>query len=302
MKQIPFIKYYKVWVTIGTLTILASLAIVFIFGLKPGIDFTSGSLMELTFSTASPETSQVQHVFEDLKLKEPVVQKVGDKGLMIRTNELNQDQHQALLGALKKKFETGSTTIQEDQFQTIGPVISNQLKSRALWAIALVSLSIIVYLAYAFRKVSKPVASWKYGVMAVVAMLHDILLVLAIFALLGHYHGVEVDIAFVVAVLTVLGFSVNDTIVVYDRIRENLLHHSADTFPEIVNNGLNETLMRSINTTLTVLIPLFILYFLGGVTLKNFTLALLIGMASGAYSSIFIASPLLVVAQKWGRK
>jgi preprotein translocase subunit SecF len=302
MKKIPFIKYYKLWVAIGSITLLMSLLLVIIFGLKPGIDFTSGSLMEWSLTKNRPSVEEVQKVYDTTGIDEAVIQKIGDLGFISRTNFLTEEEHQRILGELKKKFDTADNKVVEKQFQTIGPTISNQLKKRAIWAVILVNISIIAYLAYAFRKVSKPVASWKYGVMAIVAMIHDILLVLGIFALLGHFKGIEIDIAFVVAILTVLGFSVNDTIVVYDRIRENLLHHTGDTFSEVVNNGLNETLMRSINTTLTVLIPLGILYFLGGTTLHNFTLALLIGMASGAYSSIFIASPLLVVAERWGKK
>jgi preprotein translocase subunit SecF len=269
------------------------------FGLKPGIDFTSGSLMEVSFSQDRPSSEDVQKVLNAPMFKDAMIQKSGDNELLIRTKFLTEDQHQELIKDLRTSFENDKRKIIEEGFETIGPVVSDQLKSRAIWAVTLVSLGIIAYLAYAFRKVSRPIASWKYGVMAIIAMLHDILLVLGIFAVLGHYFGVEIDIAFVVAILTVLGYSVNDTIIVYDRIRENLLHHTGNSFSEVVNNGLNETLMRSVNTTLTVLIPLFTLYFFGGASLRNFTLALLIGMASGAYSSIFIASPLLVLTEKW---
>ena len=259
--------------------------------------------MQVSFSATRPESDEVRKIFEEqLQLKEVIVQKSGDRGLLIRSNTLTQEQHQQILAELKKRFTTPENEVVENQFEMIGPVVSQQLKSRAIWAVVLVSLGIIAYLAYAFRKVSKPVASWKYGLMAVIAMIHDILLVLGIFALLGHFKGVEIDIAFVVAILTVLGYSVNDTIVVYDRIRENLSRHSSENFAEVVNNGLNETLARSINTTLTVLFPLLALYMIGGATLHNFTLALLIGMASGAYSSIFIASPLLILATKIGKK
>jgi preprotein translocase subunit SecF len=300
--KIPFIKFYKLWIAIGSLTIILSLALLLVFSLKPGIDFTSGSLMELSFTKNVPANDEVNNILETINIKDAVIQKIENTGIMIRTKFLSEDQHQQVLVEIKKHFETQDRKVIEEGFETIGPVVSSQLKQRAIWAIVLVSLGIIVYLAYAFRKVSRPVASWKYGVMAIVAMIHDILLVLGVFALLGHFKGVEIDIAFVVAVLTVLGYSVNDTIIVYDRIRENLLHHSADNFSEIVNNGLNETLMRSINTTITVLIPLFALYFFDGTTLHNFTLALLIGMASGAYSSIFIASPLLVLAERLSAK
>ena len=183
--------------------------------------------------------------------------------------------------------------------QTIGSSVSQQLRQRAISAIIWVNVFIILYVAYAFRKVSRPIASWKFGALAIVALAHDIILVMGVFAFLGHFFGVEVETDFVLALLTVLGFSVTDTIVVYDRIRENIIHHSASDFGTMVNVALNETLMRSINTTLTVLLPLFALFFLGGATIHNFALALLIGMASGAYSSIFIASPLLVTVEKW---
>lgn len=302
MKHLQFIRYYKVWLSIALVTFIASTTILVIFKLKPGIDFTSGSLLEVSFNKDRPSSEEMQSVTTNLDLKEAIIQKIGEQGFIVRTRFLSEDRHQVLVKELKTKFETEGRILKEEGFETIGPVVSAQLKKRAIWAIILVSLSIIAYLAYAFRKVSKPVASWKYGLMAVVAMIHDIVLVLAVFALLGHYKGIEIDIAFVVAILTVLGYSINDTIVVYDRIRENLLHHTSDNFSEVVNNGLNETLMRSVNTTLTVLFPLFALYFLGGSTLHNFTLALIIGMASGAYSSIFIASPLLVFAEKWSYK
>lgn len=295
----PFIKYYKVWLTIASITAVACVVSLAVFKLKPGIDFTGGTLLSFSFSKERPVVEDVQKVYADtLNIKEVFVQKSGTDELMIRSSFLSEDQHKKVLDALTKKFSTKENTLHEVQVSTIGAVISDQLRSKAIWAIILVNLSIIAYLAYAFRKVSRPVESWKYGLMAIVALVHDILLVLGVFALLGHFWGVEIDIAFVVAILTVLGYSVNDTIVVYDRIRENLTHHTAGSFSEIVNRGLNETLMRSLNTTFTVLLPLIALLFLGGSTVHNFALALLIGMASGAYSSIFIAAPLLVVAEK----
>jgi preprotein translocase subunit SecF len=165
-----------------------------------------------------------------------------------------------------------------------------------------VLLGIIGYIAYAFRQVSRPVASWKYGLLAIIALVHDVLLVMGVFAVLGKFRGVEVDLPFIVAILTVLGYSVNDTIVVFDRVRENLLRRTSNDFAETVNNGLNETLMRSINTTLKTTLPLFALYFLGGSTIHSFVLALIIGIISGAYSSIFIATPLLVWVEKMQRK
>lgn len=297
--NIQFIKYSKLWVTITTVIVAVCILLVAVWGLKPGIDFTGGSLLEVSFSQTRPDTKEIQKAFEDLEMKNAVIQRTGDKGVIVRLSFLSEEQHQFVLKELRQRLATDSNVMHEEKFETIGAAISNQLRQRALWAILLVSLGIISYVAYAFRKVSRPVASWKYGLLAIIAMIHDLLLVMGVFAVLGHYFGIEVDVAFVVALLTVLGYSVNDTIVVYDRIRENLLRHREDSFGEVVNKGLNQTLMRSINTTLTTMLPLFALYFFGGATIHNFVLALLIGIASGAYSSIFIASPLLVLVEKW---
>ena len=300
--KIPFIKYTKVWVALTILVVLLSGAALFKWGLKLGIDFTGGSLLELAFNQNRPETENFKQTLTGIGLKDPVVQKSGEAKFIVRTNFLSEEEHQLVLKQVREKYQINSTTVREERFETIGSAISSQLRQRAIWAIILVNLGIIAYVAYAFRNVSRPVVSWKYGALAIVAQLHDIMLVLGVFALLGHYYGVEVGLDFVVALLTVIGFSVTDTIVVYDRIRENLLHRRNADFGETVNEGLNQTLMRSINTTMTVLLPLFALYFLGGSTIHSFALALLVGMASGAYSSIFIASPLLVVVEKWQHK
>ena len=299
---IPFIKYSKVWLTMGSLTVLFCLVVLIGWRLKPGIDFTGGSLLEISFSANRPTTEAIQPLFTKAGFNDTIVQKSGDQKMIIRTNFLSEEQHQTILKNIRAQFATNGAEIKEERFETIGSAVSKQLRQRALWAIIAVSVGIILYMAYAFRSVSRPVASWKYGAVAVAAMAHDIILVLGVFAALGHFKGVEVDIAFVVALLTVLGFSVNDTIVVFDRIRENLQQRRSEDFSVMVNNGLNETLMRSINTTLTVLIPLGALYLIGGATVHYFALALFIGMASGAYSSIFIASPLLAMVEKWQRR
>lgn len=299
--SIPFIKLSKIWFAVSTITVIVAVAALLVWGLKFGIDFTGGSLLELSFSKDRPTTEQVQQTLKDNGYKDFVVQGSGTDRFLIRTVFLTEDQHETLLSSFEKTYGVNSTTVKEESFQTIGSAVSNQLRQRAVGAIIAVNIAIIIYVAYAFRKVSRPVASWKYGALAIVALVHDILVVLGVFAFLGHFAGIEVQTDFVLALLTVLGFSVTDTIVVYDRVRENLVHHSADNFSGVVNYALNETLMRSINTTFTVLLPLFALYFLGGETIRNFSLALLVGMASGTYSSIFIASPLLVQVEKWQR-
>ncbi|MDO8626708.1 MAG: protein translocase subunit SecF [Candidatus Magasanikbacteria bacterium] len=299
---IPFIKYSKIWFTVACLTMVVCVALLVRFGLKPGIDFTGGSLLELSFTGERPSQEVFAEALAKNKLAEAVVQKSGSDRFIARVEFLKEDDHQALLKNIRAKFETPANQLREERFETIGAAVSAQLRERAVWAIIFVSLGIVAYMAYAFRQVSRPVASWKYGAIAIVAMIHDIMLVLGIFAALGHYAGVEIDIAFVVALLTVLGYSVNDTIVVFDRIRENLIHRGTPNFSDTVNVGLNETLMRSLNTTLTTLLPLFALYFLGGGSIHYFALALLIGMASGAYSSIFVASPLLAWVERYQRR
>lgn len=296
---IPFIKYAKVWYGFSALTVVAAVYLLGHYGLKMGIDFTGGSLLEVSFAGIRPTTQAVEEVLTKNNITDSIVQTAGEKKVIVRSRFLKPDEHQAVLTSLNATFGS-SGVVTEERFETVGAAVSDQLRQRAIWAIILVNLGIIAYVAYAFRLVSRPVPSWQYGTLAIVALLHDILVVLGIFAVLGHFFGIEVGIDFVVALLTVLGYSVTDTIVVYDRIRENLQHRkSNETFADVVNSGLNQTLMRSLNTTMTVVLPLLALIFLGGESIHSFALALLIGMVSGAYSSIFIASPLLVLAQQF---
>lgn len=184
--------------------------------------------------------------------------------------------------------------LSEERFEAVGPSIGKELQSKTGYAMILVLLIMIAYIAFAFRKVSKPVVSWKYGVVCIVALAHDILLTLGVFSLLGRFSGVEVNATIIAALLTILGYSVSDTIVVFDRIRENLTKHFDDNFGELVNHSLYQTLARSINTSLTTIISLIAIYIFGGETIHYFALALIVGLIAGAYSSIFIASPLLV--------
>ncbi len=299
MLNIPFIKYSNVWLTIGAVTAIVSIAMLAMWGLKPGIDFTGGSLMELSFSKERPTAANVEGTLKFFQVKQAVVQQSGDNKFIIRTEFLSEEQHQAIVNGMVQNYQTEENKVVEDRFEKIGSAVSQQLRTRSLWAILLVSTSIIIYLAFAFKSVSKPIASWKYGFIAIATLFYVVVVVVGVFAALGRFKGVEVDIAFVVAILTVLGYSVNDSIVVYDRIRERLLKHRIDDFAEMVNTGLNETLARSINTVFAVLLPLFALYFFGGTTVHYFALALLLGMALSTVASIFVASPLLVMVYRW---
>lgn len=282
----------------GTLVALSFAALI-VWGLKPSIDFTGGSLIEVTFDKQRPEVTAVQtEVGKDYG--DVLVQSTGDKGYIFKLRYLNEDEHQKFLTTLRNA--NVGNTITEKRVETIGPAVSSVLKQRSWMAGATVVLAIVAYIAYSFRKVSYPIASWKFGVSAIVALVHDVGITMGIFAVLGHYLNVHVDIPFVVALLTILGYSVNDTIVVFDRIREKLIKRVGGTFEELTNKAVNETIWRSLNTSLTVLLVLSSLYVFGGESTKYFTLALIFGIFYGTYSSIFLASPLLVVWEKWDRR
>jgi preprotein translocase subunit SecF len=219
--------------------------------------------------------------------------------MILRFQEATEEVHLKIVNKLNEKFTGG---IQEERFESIGASIGQEMKTKAVYSIIIVVIAIIIYVAIAFRKVSFPVPSWKYGVFAALAMMHDVVITMGVFSALGHFFGIEVGLPFVAACLTVLGYSVNDTIVIFDRTRENLGRLSKTDFPTVVNRSLNETMARSINTTMTTLLAIIAVYFFGGESIKYFALALLVGVFLGAYSSIFVASPLLVVSERWGRE
>ena len=276
---------------------MAAVLALALYGLKPGIDFTGGTLTQLKFET--PRTSaEIAEAVSAAGIENPLVQPSDEGSVIIRTGPMEKEQHDKMVAALRERF--GNVT--EETFTSIGPVIGRELTRNAIWQLLLVSAGIIFYIAYAFRKVQKPVSSWKFSWSAIIALLHDLFIVLGVFAILGHFRGVEVDGLFITALLTVLGFSVHDTIVVFDRIRENLRTHAGESLPSVINSSINQTLVRSINTTLTVVFVLLALLLFGGESIRFFVLALLIGIIAGTYSSIFIASPILMVWQQWQQR
>jgi len=284
----------KYYVLSGLLTGL-SLAAWLAWGLKPGIDFTGGSLLELGFTGAHPTTEQVvETASASTGSKELTAQPLGEDGLVLRMPPIDETGHQKLVADLKAAYEKDGTAVEEKRFESIGPLIGEELRKKTIYAIVGAIVAIVLYITYAFRRVSHPVASWKYGAATVVALAHDVIIPVGVFSALGHFRGVEVGAWIVTALLTVLGFSVHDTIVVFDRIRENLSRARRESFEEVVNRSLNETLGRSINTSLTVLLVLFATYFLGGESTRHFILTMIVGIGTGVYSSIFLASPLLV--------
>lgn len=255
--------------------------------------------MEIQFSQDVPNNQELGDVLSDLGLNSLTIQPAGNNSALIRYASESDEINQNVFNKISEKYQ-GAKELRVD---FINSSVSSELKKDSLWAILLAIVGIMAYIAWAFRKVSRPVASWKYGLGAVIALVHDILITIGVFSVLGHFTGIEVGIPFIAALLTILGFSVHDTIVVYDRTRENLLRSSSkELFPEIVNRSLNETLVRSINTSLTVLITLLAIFIFGGDSIKDFSLALIIGISFGTYSSIFIASGLLVTSYNWQLK
>ncbi len=270
-----------------------------VFGLKLGIDFTGGSRLTVNFSAERPSAPTVADLVTNVGVGTATAQTAGDKDTVVRLPSITNEQRQSVIDTLQTAYP-GAT---ETAFESIGPTLGQELFRRAVIAIGIVLLAIVFYISWAFRKVGiGPVPAWVYGVAAIIALLHDLLVVVGIFAILGHYAEIELDALFVTALLTVLGFSVHDTIVVFDRVRERLRVGHESSFEETVNVSLNQTLVRSLNTSITTLLVLVALYLFGGSSIRNFTLALIIGIASGTYSSIFVATPLLVVYERWRAK
>ncbi len=287
--MLAIIHHRNIFFSISVIFVGASVLALILWGLNFGIDFKGGSLLQIEYKNEKPANDIIRQKLSPLDLGEITIQPTGDKGAFLRFKDIDEETHQKILASLG-----GSGELEEKRFESVGPVIGQELKSRSFWAILAVLLAIIVYIAYAFRKVSKPVASWRYGVAAIIALAHDVTIPAGIFAVLGHFMGVEVGLLFVTALLTILGFSVHDTIVVFDRIRENLRKGGTSDFENTVETSINQTISRSINTSLTVILTLLAIYIFGGESTKYFSLTLVIGIFFGTYSSIFIASPLLV--------
>ncbi len=280
-----------------TITIISLIALSG-WGLKLGKDFTGGTRMTIQLSQEI-ETQKIHDGLNELSLSELTIQKSQNNTVIIgyaSSDEANNEKVREKLKSLDENFK-------EIKTEFTGSSVSDQIKKNAFLAVILANIGIGIFIAWAFRKVSRPIPSWQYGIGAVVALIHDILITVGVFAFLGKFHGIEVGVPFIAALLTILGFSVHDTIVVYDRIRENLLRSSSkENFEEIVNKSLNETLARSINTSLTVLLVLAAIVMFGGDSIRYFSVALLVGIFFGTYSSIFVASSLLVTSYKFKMK
>lgn len=290
----------KYWLAISAVLVVMSITAIAVWGLRFGIDFVGGGVLEVRYLQDRPIVVSIKESLAPIGLSNLIVQPVGDNDIKLRFQAIDEAKHQEVLSKLAElspKIDS-QPSLEELRYDSVGPTVGRDLRSRATTSIILVLIAIIVYVAWAFRKVSQPVSSWKYGVCAVIALFHDVIILLGFFALLGRYYGYQIDISSVAALLTILGYSVNDTIVVFDRTRENLFR-TRQSFADTVNLSLNQTLARSIYTSLTTMLTLVAIVIFGGASIRNFALALSIGILFGAYSSIFIASPLLVVWNNW---
>ena len=291
LTMIKFMKYYWLYFLISAIFIVPGIYSLVNWGLNPSIDFTGGSLLEIQLSKPLAQ-AKLEQIAADNKIKIVSVQEVGDNTYLLKTQEFNQATNTDFQ---KKISSTSAGLVTEKRFETLGPSLGLETLKRALMAIAVAVLAILIFIWIQFK-------DKKYGICAVLAMFHDSLVILGIFSLLGHFWGVEVDTLFVTALLTSLSFSVHDTVVVYDRIRETIKNHPKADFETVVNKALSETMSRSVNNSLTIIFMLTCLWLLGGQSIKWFVFALLIGTISGTYSSPFVATPLLVVWERIKRR
>lgn len=290
----------KNWFLLLSLILVSSgLVSLFIWGLNLSIEFTGGSRLTLQFSQKvnSKTVEIVRENLEEEKIKVSTVERSNDL-VFVRTESISQEQNNQFISNLREDIKG----FDQKEFETIGPSIGAEITSNAIKALIFASVLIVIYITWAFRKVPKPASSVRFGATAILALIHDVLITVGAFAIFGNFFGVEIDSLFVTALLTIIGFSVHDTIVVFDRIRENLRKSGAIDFSGIVNHSILETIDRSLNTSLTVVLVLFAMLLFGGETIRWFVVALLIGIVSGTYSSIFVASPLLVMWHNWRKK
>jgi len=262
------------------------------WGIRPGIDFTGGTLLEFKINPQQTvNNNEIRQLVNGQNIEVGSIQSTGGNEFILRLKPITKEEKEKLTSAMIDKYGQ----VDEERYETVGPTVGKETTENAIKAVVVASVAIIGYIALAFRKIPKPYSSWKFGVAAVVALIHDVLVVIGIFSLLGHFYHVEIDGLFITALLTVMGFSVHDTIVVFDRIRENLRKMGGAPFAQIVNDSIVQTLTRSLSTSLTVLFTLFALLLFGGESIRWFVVALLVGIASGTFSSIFNAAPFLVV-------
>src|SRR3989344_8276035 len=294
-------KIYTIMFFFSIALTLLALGAFIVYGLSFGIDFRGGSILEFEFGTNRPSASDIQKALSDnFSVKDVEVSFVGDRGVLLKMGEISEEQHQEILNKMRTNLVD---VFEEKKFDSIGPVVGKELKDKSVQAIIITLLAIIIYIAFVFRKMSVVLSPWAMGLAAMLALAHDIIIPVGVFSLLGHFYGVEISAVFMAALLTILGYSVSDTVVIFDRIRENVIRNRLrERFSNLVHTSIMQTLTRSLNTNFTALLSLVAIYLFGGESLKYFALALIIGIFLGAYSSIFVASPLLVWWSDWTKK
>lgn len=298
--MVQITKYRKIYYSISGVLVALSILSLLLWGLNLGVDFKGGSLLLGEFKTEQLSKEDISDALAKYELGDITIQSSGDKGVFIRTKEISEKVHQEILVTLNEaaqKKSEGNGFLQKS-YESVGPSVSAELSKKAVNAIIFVLVAVVLFVAFAFRKVSYPLASWRYGFATLVALFHDVIIPVGVFAFLGNFYDIEISSAFIAAILTVLGYSVNDTIVVFDRVRENLMRHIGKDFEDTVNISINQTFVRSLNTSLTVILVLVAIFMFGGESIKYFALALAIGVTAGTYSSIFIGSNLLVTMEK----
>lgn len=292
----PFIKYYKInYLIVGTL-IIASIICLVIFGLNLGIDFLGGSILEVNFEDR-PSNAVIQEKLNNFGLGDTVIQPTGEKGIILRLKNIDENTHQEILSKLGE-----ISKIEEKRFESIGPTVGKELRQKTIILIIISLISLLIYIAIAFRKLKWPISGWQYGVVSVVTLFIDILIPFLVLVILGKFHNIQFNIPIVAALLTILGYTINDKVIVFDRVRENILRTKSENFSETVNQSLNQIIGRSLGTGFCTLMVLFAIFFLGGETLKYFSLTLIIGIVVGTYTSLFIASAFLVSLDNFKRR
>lgn len=294
----------KFFFILSAVLVIGSVFSMYFYGLKLGIDFKGGSLLEVSYPelienmSSRPDPEIVKANLDKLDLGTYVLTPSGISNFVLRTRDLTPEEKTEVISAFSPMDGVSQYIPKEEKFNSIGPVVGNQMKNKAMVAIVVVIVCILLFVTFAFRKVSLPVASWKYGLITIIALAHDVIIPTGVYVVYSKFTGAEIDLLFVSALLAILGYSVHDTIVVFDRVRENLRNDFKKSFDEIVGDSLVKTMSRSINTSLTTFLALISLYLVGGDATKDFAFVLLMGILVGTYSSVFVASPLLVTLEK----
>lgn len=291
--NIPFLKYSKIYYIFSGVLLLLSIYALSAFGLRLGIDFLGGSILEVEFENR-PANPVIEEKLKDLNLGEIIIQPSGERGVIIRTKEINEEVHQEIIFRLAQ-----ISKIDERQFESIGPTIGKELRQRTMLLVIVSLIALLLYVAIAFGRVSRPASSWQYGIISIIALCFDVLLTLGLFAFWGKFYNAQFSIPIITAILTILGYTINDKVIVFDRVRENLLKSRILNFTELVEQSLNQTIFRSLSTGICTLLVLAAIFLFGGETLKYFSLTLIVGIVVGTYSSLFLASPLLADWVKW---